>query len=314
MKIMVKTFGSALVALLLGGTAPASAADGPETLRIGLLPTEDNVEMVKQFQGIADYVGQQVGLPTKIWISQSFNALIEAMGADQIDIGYVGGGQYIAARNEGIDVVPIVVTKTPAYEGDKVGRTYYKSVIIARTESDIRNLQDLKSKTFAFVAPTSTSGGIAPRFRLLQNGLIPEKDFEKFVYATTHEAVFVAVKNGKVDAGAMADHYFHRYKNRGMLDFSEYDEPNDVLKDSELHIVSAQKVPGTPMIVRGKLGEEFIGKLRAAFLSVPFGAVDQMRFWGQTLGFVETSHKNYEDVAAMKQLAAEIAKAQKKSN
>ena len=313
MKTLKMALGVEIAAFLISSSASPSAADVPDTLRIGLLPTEDNVEMVKQFQGVADHLGKELNLPTKIWVSQSFNALIEAMGADKLDLSYVGGGQYVAALKQKIDVVPIVVTKTPAYVGDTIGRTYYKSVIISRTETGIKTLQDIKGKTFAFVAPTSTSGGIAPRFVLLNNAINPEKDLKKIFYAGTHEAVFLAVMNKKVDAGAMADHYFHRYKKRGMLEFKEYDERNNVLKDSVLYIVSAQKVPGTPIIARGKLGPAFIKKLRAAFLSLPPQALGSLKFWGRTLGFVSASHKDYEDVVAMKKLAAEMKKKQKKS-
>ncbi|MBI4457593.1 phosphate/phosphite/phosphonate ABC transporter substrate-binding protein, partial [Candidatus Uhrbacteria bacterium] len=207
-----------------------------------------------------------------------------------------------------IDVVPVVVAKTPAFPGDKVGRTYYKSVILTHVDSGIKTLRDLKGKTFAFVAPTSTSGGIAPRYRLLQEGINPEKDLERIVYSGTHEAVFVAVKNKKVQAGAMADHYFHRYKSRGMLDFTMYDEPNNVLKGSDIHIVSAQKVPGTPMIARGKLGSEFIGKIRAAFLSIPVDTMGRMKFWGETLGFEPITHQDYVDVGEMEKLSSELKK------
>ena len=304
--------GGAIAAFLISSSSPTLAAEIPDTLRIGLLPTEDNIEMIKQFKGIADHLGKEMNLPTKIWVSQSYNALIEAMGAGKLELSYVGGGQYVAALKQKINVVPIVVTKTPAYVGDTKGRTYYKSAIVTRTETGIKTLQDIKGKNFAFVSPTSTSGGIAPRFVLLNDGINPEKDLKNIYYAGSHEAVFLAVMNKKVDAGAMADHYFHRYKKRGMLEFKEYDEPNNVLKDSVLHIVSAQKVPGTPIIVRGDLGPAFIKKLRAAFLSLPPEALGSLKFWGKTLGFKSASHEDYEDVVAMKKLAAEMKKKQKK--
>ena len=71
--------------LLFAGTS-ALAEEKLETLRFGLLPAEEAVEMVRQFQGIADHVSGEVGLPNKIFVSQSYNALIEAMEAGKIDI------------------------------------------------------------------------------------------------------------------------------------------------------------------------------------------------------------------------------------
>lgn len=298
-----------IAALLAFGGSAAIAAEQPKQLRFGLLPAEDAIEMVKQFQGIADYLGKAMGLPTKVFVSQSYNALIEALGAGKLEVVYLGGGTYVAAKGAGLDVVPIVAAKTPISKTDKVGRTYYKSCIITRSDSGIKKLSDLKGKTFAFVTPTSTSGGVGPRYYLVKNGINPEKDFKSFVYAGKHDAVYLAVKNKKVDAGAVGDLYFPRWKSRGILKFDSYDEPNDALKgESELYIVGCQKVPGTPMVTRKAYGKAFLEKLRNAFVSLPFEAVDGYRIWGPTLAFVPVTDADYADLTEMKRMAAEAKK------
>lgn len=311
-KTLKVKLGVALIGLLISFGVPASAAEKVDTLRIGLLPTEDALEMVKQFKPVEQHLAKELGVKTKVTITQSFNALIEAMRAGHFDVIYVGGGQYVKARELGMDVIPIVVRVTPAFPGDTKGRTYYKSVIITRSDSGIKSLEDLKGKTFSFVTPTSTSGGIGPRYFLGKNGINPEKDFKRVFWAGTHEASFLAVKNGKVDAGAMADHHFSRYRDRGMLKYSEYLEPENVIKDSEIRILGAQKVPGTPMIVNRALGKEFIKKLQDAFLSLEFkGQLEHMKFMGVTLRFVPASHKDYEDLVVMKKMAAKLKKKKK---
>ncbi len=299
-------------AVLIGGVASISKAEPPKQLRFGLLPAEDALEMVKQFQGIADHLGKTMGLPTKVWVSQSYNALIEAMGAGKLEVVYLGGGTYVAAKNAGLDVVPVVAAKTPISKTDKVGRTYYKSCIITQSDSGLKKLSDLKGKTFAFVTPTSTSGGVGPRFYLVKNGIDPERDFKSLIYAGKHDAVYLAVKNGKVDAGAVGDLYFPRWKARDILKFDSYDEPNDALKGkSELHIIGCQKVPGTPMVTRKAFGKAFLDKLRAAYVSLPFGAVDTYRIWGPTLAFVPVTDADYADLAEMKRMAAAAKKKKK---
>ena len=52
-------------------------------------------------------------------------------------------------------------------------------------------------------SPTSTSGGVGPRFYLNKNGINPEEFFKSLIYAGKHDSVFLAVKNKKVDAGAV---------------------------------------------------------------------------------------------------------------
>jgi len=308
MNFLKLTLGSVLAIAVMTANTTAFSAE-PKELRFGLLPAEDALEMVKQFQGIADHMSEKMGLPTKVWVSQSYNALIEALGAGKLEVVYLGGGTYVAAKNAGLDVVPVVVAKTPISKADKVGRTHYKSCIITQSDSGLKKLNDLKGKTFAFVSPTSTSGGVGPRFYLVKNGINPEKDFKSLLYAGKHDAVYLAVKNKKVDAGAVGDLYFPRWKSRNILNFDTYDPENDALKGkSELHIIGCQKVPGTPMVTRKAYGKAFLDKLRKAFVSIPFGAVDNYRIWGPTLAFVPATDADYSDLAEMKKMAAAAKK------
>lgn len=286
--------GLSLLVLLVNSESAVLAADVPTTLRFGLLPAEQAATMVADFKGIADHVGGKVGLSTKVWVSESYNALIEAMRAGHLDIAYIGAGQYVAAKEQGINLVPLVVAQ------DDTGRGYYKASIIVRAGSEIKGVADLKGKTFAFVTPTSTGGGVAPRYFLVKNGIDPERDFKRVIYAGKHDSVLLAVMNEKVDAGAVADVYFPRWKERGIVKYAEYIEGRDILKDGDVRILGAQKVPGVVMVARGDLGKDFLEKLKTAFQTVPRETVSRYRIWGPVLGFVPASHEDYEDFAKMR--------------
>lgn len=290
------------LALVLTLAAIGSTADAPKTLRFGLLPAEDAANMARDFSGIADHVGQAVGLPTTVQVTQSYNALIEAVRAGHLDVAYVGGSQYVAAREQGIDVVPLVLAV------DDTGRTYYKTTIIVPVDSEIKTLADLRGKTFAFVTPTSTSGGVGPRYLLLKHGIDPERDFKRVVYAGKHDSVLLAVLNKKVDAGAVGDVYFPRWKERNLFSYAEYLEAENVLRDGNVRIVGAQKVPGTPMIARGALGAEMIERLRKAFESTPKDVLSRYRIWGPLVAFRPTAPRDFDELAEMERLAKTLKK------
>src|SRR3546814_839293 len=148
-------------------------------------------------------------------------------------------------------------------------RTYYKSCISTRSDSGIETLQDIKGNDFAFVSPTSTSGGVAPTYYLLKNGIDPDKDFNRKIFAGKHDAAFLAVKNKKVDAASVGDFYFWRWRDRGILKMKEYDEKNDKLIDSELRVLGCIKVSNTPMVTLKEFGEKFIVDMRKAFQTLP---------------------------------------------
>ncbi|MDQ3259590.1 MAG: phosphate/phosphite/phosphonate ABC transporter substrate-binding protein, partial [Pseudomonadota bacterium] len=167
MSNFIRKWATAIAMVAVAGGSQGAMAQAPKQIRFGLLPAEDPTNMVQMFQGIAEHVGKTMGVPVSVRVSESYNALIEAMRAGHLDVVYVGGSQYVKMLDLKMDVVPVVLNK------DTENRTYYKSCIISRTDSDIKTWNDLKGKTFAFVTPTSTSGGVAPTFLLLRNGINP---------------------------------------------------------------------------------------------------------------------------------------------
>ena len=70
-------------------------------------------------------------------------------------------------------------------------------------DPNIKSLNDLKGKTFAFGAPSSTSGSLMPRYFLQQAGLNPEKDFKNVAFSGAHDATVAFVAAGKADAGVL---------------------------------------------------------------------------------------------------------------
>ncbi len=290
----------AAVPLVIGLSA-VSMAGPPKEIRFGLLPAEDPTLMVEQFSGIADHIGAKLGLPVTVRVSESYNALIEGMRGGHLEIVYVGGSQYIKMLDLGMDAVPLVLNK------DTSQRTYYKSCIVVRSDSDIQSVADLKGRTFAFVTPTSTSGGVAPTYYLIKHGIDPDKDFKRKIFAGKHDASFLAVKNKKVDAGAMADFYFWRWRDRGILKLESYDEPNSQIINGEIRTIGCIKVPNVPMVTLKSFGEDFINKVRNAFLSLPEKSANAYKIWPST-GFVPTKHDDFLDLIEMKKLASDRKK------
>ena len=282
--------------------ASMANAQAPKQLRFGLLPAEDAGKMAEQFKGIAEHVGAKMGLPVTVQVSESYNALIEAMRAGHLEVVYVGGSQYVKMRELGMDAVPVVINR------DEDGRSYYKACVITRSESPIKTFSDLKGKTFAFVSPTSTSGGIAPSYLLLKNNIDPSKDFKNALYAGKHDAVLLAVKNKKVDAGAVGDLYFVRWAERGIFKMGKHDEQKDQLIDSEIRIVGCIPVPNTPMVTLRKFGDKFVKDLQAAFVSVPKEVAGNYRIWGTSTGFMAAKHEDFVDLVEMEKLADQAKK------
>ena len=166
-------------------------------LRMMFVPSGDAQVIVKGGQEVVELLKKETGLYFKTSVATSYAAVIEAMGAGKVDIGWLATFSYVLAK-EKYDVELLLVVQ-------RFGSPFYRGQIMVRANSGIESLKDLKGKSFAFVDPASTSGHLYPKTLLLSKGLDPKKFFGKTVFAGSHNAVVFSIYKGEVDGGAAYD-------------------------------------------------------------------------------------------------------------
>ena len=253
---------SFLAAALAAGTMMAAGpvlADksNPDKLRVALLPDENASTLIQNAQPLKTYLQETLGKEIEIIVTTDYSSMIEAMRFGRIEIGYFGPFSYVLATTqapvEAFAVTVIAKTMQPSY----------RSIIIAREDSPVKSFETIKGNTFAFVDPGSTSGYMVPAAAFKKAGLTPEKDFKQVMYSGGHDATIVAVGEGKVNAGAVADRIYERGCAKGLADCSKI----KVVWQSE-------QIWNDPVLYRKTLPEDMKKKIREAFYSVknlPFG-------------------------------------------
>ncbi len=93
-----------------------------------------------------------------------------------------------------LETSTVHITEQPASEQSNV----YYGCILARTDSSVTRLDDLRGRSFAFSDETSTSGHIFARALLDRSGVA----LGHVLFAGGHPNVVQAVADGKVDGGA----------------------------------------------------------------------------------------------------------------
>ncbi len=190
--------------------APAAGDLGsPENpIVIAFVPSGDTGKITTAGQGIADCLNQMTGLSFKIEVGTSFGASIEAMGAGKAQVGFLNTFSALLAKEKyglGPSLVNVRKYATNDVDPDKdlagTMQPFYKGQFIAKADSGIATLEDLKGKTFCFVDPNSTSGYVIPRIMLLAAGVDPDVDLASYQMAGSHDNVAIAVYNGDCDAG-----------------------------------------------------------------------------------------------------------------
>lgn len=177
----------------LGAGLPLHAQTG--VLRVSAIPDEAPTELQRKFKPLGEYLKQQTGMDVQFTPVTDYAAVVEGLATGKIDLAWLGGFTYVQARlrTQG-GAVPLV---------QRAEDEAFTSKFIVPIDSKAKTLQDLKGVTFAFGAPSSTSGSLMPRHFLLQAGIDPDKDFKTVAYSGAHDATVAFVAAGRAEAGAL---------------------------------------------------------------------------------------------------------------
>jgi phosphonate transport system substrate-binding protein len=179
--------------------APKPAAAGElgsaaKPLKMAFVPSSDSQKVLGSGQPLADLLTKITGLVFQVSVPTSYAAVIEAMGAENVDIGWLAPFAYVLAR----DKYQSEVILSSVRGGSKT----YTGQIIAHVDSGISNIEGLKGKKFAFVDSGSASGFLYPNALLASKGIDYKTAFSETVFAGGHDKVVIAVYNKQVDGGA----------------------------------------------------------------------------------------------------------------
>jgi phosphonate transport system substrate-binding protein len=183
--------------------------------RVTTIPEEAATEQVRKFTPIAQYLEQKLGMKVEFTPVNDYPAAVEALVNKKVDLVWFGGFTHVQANlRSGGKIVPLAQREED---------TKFQSVFIAKTNSGIKTLADMKGKQISFGSQSSTSGHLMPRSFLLQAGLNPEKDFRRVAYSGAHDATIASVVSGKVDAAALDITVWRKFVSENKVDTKDVD-------------------------------------------------------------------------------------------
>jgi phosphonate transport system substrate-binding protein len=241
----------ALVGCGGGGGGGEQGSGDPDPLRVGVVPNQNPEKVEAEYEPFGKYLSDQLGREVELTVPTSYNAVVEAMANDELDLAYFGGLTYVQARNRA-DVVPLVTEINP-----RTGDTTYYSVIIVPSDSEIQEVSELEGRDFAFGSVSSTSGSLYPAIMLRDAGIDYRTDLGNFNYTNGHDATAQAVANGQVDAGGLEDRILYNLEDEGTVDASSV----RVIDESE-------PIEGYPWVVRNALSDDLKEEIIQAFLNI----------------------------------------------
>lgn len=231
-----------LCAALLLFTAGTARADEPKELNFGIISTESSQNLRPLWEPFLADMSKACGMKVNAFFASDYAGIIEGMRFKKVDLSWVGnkGAMVMVDRANGA-----VFAQTT----DPDGNDGYWSLLVARKDSGIRNLDDMfaraKDLSFSNGDPNSTSGFLVPGYYVFaKNGKDPRKIFKRMV-SSNHEANALAVANGQVDVAT--------FNNEGMARL-KITSPD---KAERLAIIwTSPTIPSDPLVWRLDLPEE----------------------------------------------------------
>ena len=270
--------GAVACATVASFSAVSLAVADEAILRVSAIPDEAPTELQRKFAPLGKYLEAQTGMKVVFTPVSDYAAVVESLATKKIDLAWLGGFTFVQAsiRTNGT-AIPIVQRAEDARFTSK----------FITADPTIKSVADLKGKTFAFGAPSSTSGSLMPRFFLQQAGLNPEKDFKNVAYSGAHDATVAFVAAGKAEAG--------------VLNASVWEKMVEAKKvDTDKVRVFSTTPPyfDYNWTVRGDLDPVIVKKLTEAFLKLDPSNPEQKEILNlqRASKFVPTKKENYEGI------------------
>ena len=212
MNLSRRTLSALLTCAALGlGTL----AQAQTVFRVTTIPEEAATEQIRKFTPLANYLEKALGVKVEFTPVNDYPAAVEALVNKKVDLVWFGGFTHVQANiRSGGKIVPLAQREED---------TRFQSVFIAKTDSGIKTLADMKGKQVSFGSQSSTSGHLMPRSFLLAANINPEKDFRRIAYSGAHDATIASVVSGKVDAAALDITVWKKFVSENKVDTKAVD-------------------------------------------------------------------------------------------
>ncbi len=228
-----------------------------KVLNVQFVPSSQASTLEAKAKPLESLLKKELGIPVKVTVSTSNNALVEAMSSHQVDVGFLPPDAYVLAHKRKIADVLLQAERygydEPSGKMNKTLMDKYRAMIVVKKGSKIKSWKDLKGKKIAVQESSSTSGYVFPVAELYKKGLNVVKD-STLTQVQGHDQAVLAVYNGDVDAAFV----FADARNIAAKDTPQ------VMKDV-VPIYFTKWIPNDTISVRSDMSQAYRTKLKKAF-------------------------------------------------
>ncbi|UIJ93192.1 phosphonate ABC transporter substrate-binding protein (plasmid) [Sinorhizobium meliloti] len=291
--MLKKALLSAVALFALVGHAQA---EDLKEFRVGIIGGENEADRLRNYQCLVDQLPAAIGVEkVSLFPAADYDGVIQGLLGGTLDYAELGASGYAKIYLAKADAVEPILTTVQTD-----GSTGYHSIMVARKDSGITKLEDLKGKKLGFADPDSTSGYLVPLVTLPEAIGAPVKEyFGETGFGGGHENLVLEVVKGTFDAGTTFGSGVGEFKDgytsgnlRKMVDKGIVDM-NDLVE-----LWKSPLIPNGPIVVRTALNGDMKAKFKQFMMDLPktdaacFSAIQG----GDFTGFVEVNSDFYKPI------------------
>ena len=183
------------------------AGEAREAVRIAILPCSDAVRTFKKFSPLATYLNQETGFDIKIVVPKDYAEFERAIKTANIHFAFQGPHTYVRLSD--------------CYNKDALikaiasdGTNFQSGVFIARKDSGINKVENLRGKSVMFGPMLSDTKWLAAKLLLEETGINIDEDLLVYSNGGSCEDITFYVYLKTVDAGVVCDHFMERHLDK----------------------------------------------------------------------------------------------------
>ena len=129
-------------------------------VRFGVISRYNPVVMYEAYQPLMDYLTSNTAFRYELKLGRNYGKDVRFLETGVTQVAFLGVVTYLEAHAR-FGAVPILKTL------NRDGKPFYYSIVVARTDSDIQTLEDLRGRSFCFASVHSTSSNLFGRLALI---------------------------------------------------------------------------------------------------------------------------------------------------
>lgn len=195
------------------------------------------------YQPVLDYLTSKTKYRFELKLSSDYNEAVEMLVTNKVSAAFIGSYVYTIAHSS-LGIIPIL---KPLNENNQ---PFARSVLIAKINSGINSLKDVKNKRLALPSKESFSANwlINKEFRINKIQLNDFKEVQNFPH---HQSVIYQVAKGIYDLGVTREYLV-----------------TPQIKRNVKIILYSDPIPTSPLVVAPNYDKELVKEIKKAFLDV----------------------------------------------